>query len=171
MARKEWIQPIPTLDLRKYCRSSDVVETNVFLKWDWRSQHEFLWLKLGEVRLNQRESSHNRHLWRFDAYLEEATDFEHDSAYILRMELIGVTFESLYYGRTNITAFINPNLDLNENFDTFNVPSEGYDPYAEGKQPHKVVVEGNYLPPNNPDLYEKIKGKRIEIRTGKVWKK
>lgn len=182
MAKPEWTQPTPTLDLRKYCRSSDVVETNVFLKWDWDRGHEFLWLKLGEVRLNSR-AGHNRHLWRFDSYLGEHTDFEHDSAHILRMELIGVEFESLYYGQTILTGFINPNLDVNNDFDTFNVPSESYDPFAGAKdcedckgqdnesQPHKVVVEEHYIPPNNPDLYEKIKGKRIEIRTGKVWKK
>jgi len=173
------VQPIPTLDLRKYCRDSDKIETTVSVKWDWDRMHEFVWLKLGQVRLTQRESLDiNRHVWTFDSYLGGHTDFEHDSAFVLRMELIGVQFKSLRYGRTVIEGFVNPNLD--DQYDDFSVPTEGYDPFEgseeceecqgqnEEREKHLVVQEGHYVPPSNPELYELIRGKRIEIQTGIV---
>ena len=81
MRRKkpEWKQPVPTLDLRKHCRDQDKVQTDIWMFWDWDSQHQFVWMKLAQIRLTQRESSDNKHLWVLDAYLGGHTDFEHDA--------------------------------------------------------------------------------------------
>ena len=167
-SRDEFVQPIPTLDLRKFCRDRDKVKTTVRLHWGKSDHDAFDWLILGQVRLHSRSNNHFPGVWVFDSYFEGHTDAEHDSAFIVNFELIGVEFECIRYGQTHAFGFINPNLD--PQWDQFSVPPQDYDPFHNSSDcqdckddKHKFV---SYLPPSNMELYRKIRGKRVEIITG-----
>lgn len=162
-------QPVPTLDLRKYCRDQNKVETTVAMHWGFENQ--FTWLKLAQCRLTNRSNPNFPGIWVFDAYYEGHTDFEHDSAYIINFEVIGVEFQYIRYGQTRVTCFINPNLD--GAYDTFSVPNEGYGQHdaedckeCKNGEKHQIV---EFLPPDNKELYALVKGKRLTITTGSIY--
>lgn len=171
MKEKEWVQPVPTLDLRRFCRDINTVKTIISLLWD--SEHEFPWIHLGQIRLLKRGNDHNyyRGVWTLDSFVQGHTDEEHDSAHILSMQLIGVDFGMILYGQTEIHAYVDPNLSP---YCQFSVPEPDYDPlkdatpcdHCRGEEAHLFV---NYLPPDNRELYQQVRGKRIIIRTGKVF--
>ena len=105
------------------------------------------------------------------------TDFEHDSAWALRLPLIGLTWDGLlvHYHTAHLLAWVDP-----DDLDGFNVPGPGYDPAklpgahkCKDKQclkndptGHIIVPEGNYVPPTNPVLYRQVRGKMLEITIG-----
>lgn len=125
------------------------------------------WLVLGqaEVKID------GRICW-LSAYLTEGvSDFEHDSAYAVRLPLIGVKLEHIWYHTTYLTAWVDPN---NEN--DFHVPRSGYNPMKHpdaetcemdycGK-PHPIVPQGYYVPPFDEELYNAVRGKKLEIVIG-----
>jgi hypothetical protein len=166
--------PIQKLDLRKITRDSNKCRTYVTLHWDWQTKVE--WIICGMVDLRDDNPKEDRRS-RLIAYLSKgATDFEHDSAHALGLPLIGLTFDHLWYQRAVFTAWIDPNDDDNG----FRVPQPGYDPaklkdtiMCEDKrcdEKHIIVPEGYYYPPHNADLYDLVKGKRVEISIGPVFK-
>lgn len=147
-------QPVPTLALRKFCRDQDTIGTIIYLHWG--AQQRFKWIELAQFRLQDRENLHYPGVWTLDAHLGHKTDREGDSAFILSFELIGVQFDTIQYGYTSVNAFVNPNLDV---YDTFNVPTQDYNPIdARG--------DAKYLPEDNRELYNKVRGKCISIVTG-----
>jgi len=161
----------PFLDLRGITREPDRHLTRVKLYHDHFRGKE--WIIMGQARLVARDRSQGPSVWTFDAYLPaNVTDFEHDSAYAIRMGLVGVEFKNVYYGHTEIVAVIDP-----MDFEGFHVPSPGYNPMKlEGahqcmsdhckREPHIVVPEGNYVPPNNVDLFRMVRGRFVEITFG-----
>ena len=129
---------------------------------------------MGQARLFQTNNSNRPPIWVFDSYLSEgATDFEHDSAFALRMGLVGVEFRSVYYGHSEIIAVIDP-----QGFDDFCVPPVGYNPMKDPDavqcedamckkhEPHIIVPEGNYTPPRSADLFKMVRGRFVEITFG-----
>jgi len=148
-------QPVTTLDLREFCRDRDTVETTINIYWG--VQQRFKWIELAQFRLQDRENSNYPGVWTLDAYLGRKTDREGDSSFILSFEVIGVQFDFIRYGYTSVNAFINPNLD--SCYDTFNVPTQDYNPTDEHG-------DAKYLPEDNRELYNKVRGKRISILTG-----
>ena len=162
----------PFNDLRAITRHSDRYLTTVMLyHGHYLKKH---WMSLGQARLVKQERSQGASTWRFDAYLTEGvTDFEHDSAYAIRMGLIGVEFKNVCYGHTEVMAIIDP-----QGFDQFGVPPSGYNPMTmEGAEqcendhciehePHIVVPEGHYVPPGNEELFKLVRGRFVEITFG-----
>jgi hypothetical protein len=122
----------------------------------WGVQDRFSWIKLAQFRLQNRENSNYPGVWNLDAYLGRKTDDEGDSAFILSFEVIGVKLDFVRYGYTAVEAYVNPNLD---GYDSFNVPPQNYDT----QDKHGRT---KYLPEDNRELYDLVRGKRISIITG-----
>lgn len=169
----------PETDLRPICRESDRCNTviEIFPDWDVRG----VWLRLGQVNI-VRAGEHRPGEWRLEAYFRAGvTDVEHDSAKAIVLPLIGLQLDALavHYHQTNLVAWVNPNDE-----DGFRVPGSGYDPtklkgahrckdpdcLRDDPKGHIIVPPGFYTPPENKELFEKVKGKRIEIRVGPSFK-
>lgn len=156
---------IEEVDLSSITRDSDKVYTKVLLarsRDDWEIRK---WLRFGQAQLRMEEHS----CW-ISAYLASGvTDFEHDSAYALKLPLIGVKYKYTMWHDSHFEAWIDPNSE-----DDFRIPPVGYNPMAREdihicencEKPHIIVPEGCYLPPVNKNLFEKVKGRRVEIVIG-----
>lgn len=155
-------------DLRPITRSSDRLVTRVQLNIDFNKSD---WLLFGMSDLRFHE---NLKQWSLQAYLDGgATDFEHDSAYAIRLPLVGLHFDSLFYHQPRFTAWVDAT-----NPRDFNVPTAGYDPRkmegahrcktCTGKESHVIVPEDFYVPPFDPALFNMVKGQRVEITIGFV---
>lgn len=158
-------QPIPTLDLRKLCRDHEKVWTCVRLQWGGSGLSSFDWILLGQIRLHNRNNRNFPGVWVLDSYLGEFTDVENDSAFILSMELIGVEFEAVRYGRTFASGYINPSLDTC--CSKFHVPPQDYNPFDDRSTDEQKYAK--YIPEHNTELYRQVRGKRVEIITGDPW--
>jgi hypothetical protein len=164
---------IDRVDFRKITRRSKTCVTTVTIHLDWNTRVE--WLTFGEANIQKFENQ-SRYLLK-SYLLEGTTDFEHDSAYVLRLPLIGLEFGDLYYHRTSFSAIIDPN-----NPEDFRVPGSGYDPFKMkeivrckdgscAKHPHWIVPEGYYAgAPFDRELFEVVRGKKVEITVSPVVK-
>lgn len=158
------------LDFSKICRNHRKLDTRVTI---WTDMDRSEWMRLGEIQLRARDNYHFRGIWRFSAYLSNATDFEHSPANVMSMELVGVEFTDISYGRTSFQAWIK-----SDEPDDFRVPPAGYNPLrhkdtspckdknCKRDEPHLIIPEGNYIPPINFELFEQVKGRRIQVSTG-----
>ena len=166
---------IERLDLRSITRSSDRAFTRVILIDDYAFEHvdrRIDWILLGESNLR----TDVREPWLESHLNKGVTDFEHDSAYALRLPLIGLTLGGLAVMNNvvHFKAWINPNRP-----DDFHVPEPKYDPTkhpdacecpdCKGDDRHIIVPEGFYVPPANPELFEKVRGRQVEIQIGTVF--
>lgn len=173
MRRADGTFPVvpPELDFRKLSRNADKILTSVVLVTDLTRT---AWIQLGEIMLRERDASHYRGVWRLGAYLQDATDFEHDSAWLLQIDLIGVEFTAVEYGQTRLHGYIKADSE-----EDFRIGNADYDPIAAGKEckgtkkeycrrgtPHVIVPEGFYVPPVNAELFNIVRGRRVEITTG-----
>lgn len=171
-------------DLRDITRESDLCETIVRLSLDWNRDSvrrpEIDWLKFGQAQLCRQKESSFEGCWRLEAYLKEGvTDFEHDSAKALSLPLVGVQLApiGIDYHRTHLIAWVDSSQDDYENF---HVPRPGYNPMAHPKAyicesehceaPHPIVPEGFYIPPFDVELFNFVRGKKVEIIVGPVQK-
>ena len=171
----------PLTDLRSITRDSKRCETRVILQLDWRTKSE--WLVFGQAQLRAQRESQPDGRFRLEARMTEGvTDFEHDSAYALKLPLIGVQFSSMlvHYHQTHLIGWVDPDA---EDMD-FMVPNPGYNPMKhkdahvckdksclkENPKGHIIVPQGFYVPPPNPALYKLVRGKRVEIIIGLVVK-
>jgi len=157
------------LDLRPLTRNSDKCRTTIEVQsgMSWTSNRSH-WIVLGEVHLSRNREGDP---WRLRAYLEGATDFEHDSAYILDIELTGVEFESVTYHTTVLTGHIAMDRELN-------VPATTDDPrkleetfvcdheHCVGAHKHVIVPEDHYVPSHNAELFKVMRGRKVWIRIG-----
>lgn len=166
----------PSMDFRALSRNSDKISTTVILVTDHERSE---WIKLGEIILRERGNNF-KGIWSLGAYLLNATDFEHDSAHLFKMELVGVEFTAVEYGQTRFEGFIRA-----DDEDAFRVGGPDYNPlkhektrqckgtrkdyckYAEGTS-HPIVPEGFYVPPVNAELFNIVRGRRIEVVTGPI---
>lgn len=171
----------PETDLRPISRDSDRCLSTVYIELDWETKVK--WLTFGQAQLvHQSDTSYREQgRWRLEAHMGMgATDFEHDSAYALRLPLIGVHFCGIRYQQTHIVAWVDPNLNPTDRSNDFHVPGPGYDPtklpeahvckLKECRKPHPIVPQGHYVPPFNADLYQLVRGKRVEITIGVILK-
>ncbi len=154
-------------DLRAISRDADKCLTIVTLGEDSSS---FVWLKFGQLsRINVHKRS-----TLLRAYLPEGTtDFEHDSAYLLSLPVIGLAFDDIFYHQVSFSAWVDPN-----GFEDFRVPRPGYNPLEHpnavkcpakecSKEPHIIVPEGHYAgPPPDVELFRAVAGKRVTIMVG-----
>lgn len=170
--RPQWL---PFLDLRGITRASDKCATIITCRIHHR---EFTWIHCGSLcELHGRDNSRIK-TWIVGAYLNNgATDFEHDSAYAFRFEVLEPKLDMVTYSRTWLTTFINPDPFSVEQF---HVPeSSDYNPaqlvgahmceedYCE--KPHPIVPEGYYVPPTDKKYAERMRGVEIIIRTGPAY--
>ncbi len=166
-----WCKSLPLLDLRGITREPDRHLTVVHL---FRNSHrKKRWITLGQSSLRKLNSHGGPTRWLFESYLDNATDFEHDSAYAIRIGLVAVEFDDVYYGQSTFTGIINTRPD------NFHVPTPGYDPRklaetvpcdekrcTEVGGPHVIVPEDFYVPPTNQKLFERVAGHYVEIMFG-----
>lgn len=167
------------IDLRHLCRDSDKAYCLVMLEDDdgnWKT-----WLRLGVVTLTERPGN----AWSLDARMGRgATDFEHDSAYVCCLPLIGVAFSAVYNHMVCLDAWINPEHEdsrsriLNP---AFAVPLADYNPLEHPatkmcnskrcETSHPIVSGDMYMPPFVGKLFLAVRGKRVRIRIGTVREK
>jgi hypothetical protein len=173
-----WGKAVPRCDFRSISRDADRAFTRVDVILDRFDRAQYRWIIAGQGNLDRRNRDRNEHTLR--VYLgRDATDFEHDSAYVLQLGLYGVHFEQTWYGVTTLTAFIPPDLPIDE----FSVPKAGYNPFElEGTEmcepdpgyhgrdhePHPIVPEENYLPNGDPEQLKLLRGKRVRVSFGYV---
>lgn len=153
-------------DLRGITRDADKVITEVTLElFNKRNP----WLVFGQANL--RSIDHGK-VWLLESYLkDDATDLEHDSAYALRLPLIGVTLEGIYYHTARIEAWVYPG-----SFHDFHVPVQGYDPFHmedtmtcnDCEKPHIIVPRELYVPPFNQNLFDYARGGHVSISIGEM---
>ena len=153
----EWKPDI--VDLVSVSRGKDLVLTTVSVNLGFQ---EHPWIRTGSAQLTR-----NRHNWTFSCYAEkDLVDPEHDSIHIVRLSLIGVEFDSAYYGVTKFNAWVSPDPD------DFRVPPPGYNPKEVAEKctccttPCMIVPDGMYVPEFNQELFEKLRGTRVTIRFG-----
>jgi hypothetical protein len=154
-------------DLRSITRSEQCI-TDVYLIHDYK---QVPWLRFGAAQLRHNERTRSSSIAaRLTAGV---TDFEHDSAYAMRLPLIGVEFEKEFeYSIVLLHGWVDPSAS-----EDFHVPLPGYDPSslpgatvckdARCSEPHPIVPEMHFAGPPSKDcreLYEKVRGKRVEIR-------
>lgn len=179
-------------DLRGITREPDKLFCLVTIHLGWASSGEVKvdWLKLGQVSLVRVGKTG----WRLEAHLKDnACDFEHDTAYALKLPLIGLELDDLaiYYSRAHFVAWVHPDAAPGRSSSgDFHVPRAGYDPtkhadaivcdgvYNEKKkkyckwndgEKHVIVPEGFYVPPFDRELYRAVRGKKVEIVIGAPW--
>lgn len=174
------MNPVPfkleKTDIRGITRMSDRMLTTVEL--GHRQEKRIEWLILGQCQVNYNEPTKT---WALEARMTSGvTDFEHDSAYALRLPLIGLTFEAVYYHQTKLNAWVDPEFDRHEG-DNFRVPLPGYNPmehpratkckdsHCESKG-HVIIPEGFWLPPFNKALFDAVRGRQVTISIGPVFK-
>ena len=158
-ALREPFVPDP-LDLAAYCRTPG--HTLVLLQDSIGGLNK--WLTLGQIELSPRQ---DRERWLFGARLGRgATDFEETSAWALRFELVGVQLDIVLGEQTSIGAYI-----AADSADEFHVPDLGWNPFEgavpcsqKGCTPRRHPIVEWYVPPANPALYERVRGRRIDIR-------
>ncbi len=154
-------KPFPELvDLRAVTREADRFLTQVIIH-NPHTMGQHIWIQAGLSDLSKGKRPFLR--IRLDYGV---TDFEHDSAIAVTLPLVGLKFKSAYNGTVFAEGWINPT-------EPFNVPPPGYNPAgAEGvhlcdhypickKDPHPMI--DNFVPPEDRELWNKIRGWRVEI--------
>lgn len=189
---------IKETDLRPITRDSKRLMCTVTMELGYTRDgytRRVTWLQFGECNIrSQRDRVDGR--WRLEAHLaNNACDEEHDTAWALKLPLIGLQLGALAvdYSRTHFVAFVDPDAgpERGSSSGDFHVPRPGYNPMkhpeatiCEGiynktknqyckwnnKKKHVIVPGGFYVPPFDKELYEAVRGKRVEIVIGPVLK-
>ena len=177
--------PVKETDLLPISRGTDKCISYVTLDWG-NYDDRITWLKFGEASLRTNDRRDGR--WNLEARMGlGATDPEHDTAFALRLPLIGVEFEWADHHQFRFHGFVDPSAGEGRH-PTFHVPLPGYNPtkhpeaetcngvYDEkkgqyckwnDKKKHIIVPEGFYVPPFDAELYKLVAGKKVEIVMGK----
>ena len=184
------VQPQET-DLRSITRHADRMSCKVTV-FDVADESRFTWLLLGECQIRRIDRDTGRH--RLEAHLRDhACDEEHDTAYALRLPLIGLSLADLgvHDSTVHFVAWVDPNAadDHDPAGPDFHVPLPGYNPMAHPKatecagihdkrrrlyckwgdgKKHIIVPSGFYVPPFDAALYKAVRGRRVDIAIGPV---
>ena len=157
---------LEALDLRAVTRDSNRAFCYIQLDAD----HEGMkpWIECGRIEIQSRGEKFPQLLAARADY--GVTDFEHDSAYIFRIPVVGVRLDMVYQGGTTLVCWIAGDAD------DLRVPtSSDYDPTklpgafrcTDCEKHHDMVPEGAYAgPPPDPKLFALLVGRRLEIRFG-----
>lgn len=165
MMRRPDFQPPPVLDLRQ--DGASPISTIITIYADYRGH---AWIHAGGVDLAERDRRHG--LWDLRVKVRGATDFEHDTAIALSLNLTGVAFRMARGDQLWLDGYI-----AGEDPEAFRVPEPGWNQLegaikcthkdCQGKDARHVIVgEGRYVPPSNKALFERLRGFRVEIITG-----
>lgn len=132
------------------------------------------WILCGRIKLQGPDRRGGRPWTLAARALEGVTDFEHDSAYIFQIPVIGVELEFVENGWTYLTGWIGGEPE------DLRVPtSSGYDPTklkgaheCDGEhcgEKHAIVPEGHWAgPPPSRKVWANLVGRKVEIRFGPV---
>lgn len=168
MTRRTNFKPPEVLN---FCRDDREELSTITVHADYKGH---AWIFTGDVELTERSLPGPRGIWTLEAKNLGATDFDHDAAVMFRIGLAGVAFRMASGGRVWIDAFI-----AGDDPGAFRVPLPGWK-QLEGSTKcrhsgcrskdaqHLVVAEGRYIPPPNPELFNMLRGLRVEIITGRV---
>lgn len=163
---------LKTIDLRRISRNPRKCLTTVGLRIDWTTQ--LIWLRFGEAEIQYNDQTN---VWTLGAYMGfGATDFEHDSAHILKLPLVGLKLEMVIGHMSILTAFIHGDgeqfhVPPNSKYNPMKLPEACICKEKRCGKPHPIVPEGFYVPPYNRELHRRVMGKRVEIRMGLFWPK
>lgn len=167
MMKRVNLEPPKVLDFRRDDRHE--LSTIITVRADYTGH---AWIYAGDVDIT--EYSNQQGVWMVEAKHYGATDYDHDTAIVFRVKIAGVAFRRAIGGHIWIDGFI-----AGDDPDAFRVPQPGWkqlegaikcrhaDCKAKDSQ-HLVVAEGKYIPPSNPELFDKFRGLQIEIVTGKI---
>jgi len=167
---------VEPVDLRSITReSSRVITTIKVIDVDDQDghDHKFPWLTFGEPSFRYGERRDHATMEIGARLGKGATDFEHDSAWAFRFDLVGVEIKALW-GLNHFVGLVKPCSFRNHQFCDFHVPGPGYNPLTHpktvrctdkhcGPKGHPIVPQGYYVPPVNPDLHEKLSGRWVEV--------
>lgn len=156
----------PEMYLAHLTRETDGMRTRISLRSPRYDQATWLLLRAVSVHHN---SGTNVSTLRSRLGPGAITDFEHSSAIIVSLDLVGVEFEFHDNGRQHFVGWIRGDTP-----EGFRVPAVGYDPFVgqtacptcKGKERHMMVSEGRYIPPVNLPLWEQVRGWRVIGSTG-----
>lgn len=164
-------------DLRSITRNADRCLTEVTIKIGW--DLKIKWLVFGQSQIFRQTESGKDGRWRLEAFLPVGvTDCEHDSAFALKLPLIGLQLGSpaVYYHTASYLAWVDPSAGADDSPD-FHVPRSGYNPLDTTlarayectectKKKHLIV--SRYVPEFDAELFKAVSGKMVEIAIGPV---
>ena len=180
-AELDLLKSLPTkldpIDLSAISRYPNLVFTQVTFDGDSRlndmcqdaNGKPAPWLEFGECDIRN-ESSTSCISGRMRSGI---TDFEHDSCYVVRIDLVGLKYSFTDGQISWFEAVITPEIEDIRIHDPSFVPEKvkgAYECDVESCEKHLILPEGYYTPP----IYKYAKavaGKRIRILTGPKWSK
>lgn len=155
-----YMNEIQPLNLTRFCRDSDKLITTVEIEINYRRTP---WLTLGQCDIMPRKEAS---IWTLQAYLDNCTDGEHDSSKIVSLEVVGLQYKFTAYGISHFEGWIR-----GDEPDMFRVPTVDYDPLKDATKCKQCKGEdahlfAEFMPPQNDELYDIVRGKKIAISTG-----
>jgi hypothetical protein len=160
-------------DLREISRGSRRCRTKVYLTDRVNLDRHELWLDFGKANFLRRESDNQPSLWTISSYLAHcATDIYKDSVFALAFDVIALELSMVHAHHVVFEAIVDP---MQGNF--FRVPRPGYNPLLHPDTvicqneaclehhcgAHPIVPDGFYQPPHDPELFEAVRCRPIEI--------
>ncbi len=167
---------VPLLDLQVITRNPEEHPARVYLEVHYE---RVTWIQCGEVSL--RRWGKDNLEWYLEARVRDGvTDLEHDSAYAFRLPLVGVQLGELgvHHHITHLIGWISGTRE-----EDFHIPPPEYDPtkikgaqrckngqcLKEGPKSHIIVPDGYWMPPVNKELFNILRGHKVEITIGSLW--
>ncbi len=147
------------MNLTKLSRNSKTTQTIIEVQnpvtYTWET-----FIQCGQIDVHYNE---RMNYWVVSSYLLDAVDFEYDAAKLFAFPVVGLHLDFISNGYACYDAFID-----GSDFQSFRVPPEDYDPLKGAKKVmgKTVVDEGFYTPKHNEELFQKLRGRRMRIRTG-----
>ena len=165
MTKRTDFKPPEVLDFRRDDRRE--ANTIITVHADYKGH---MWICCDDIEITGRSNQSDS--WTVEANNHGATDGEHDTAVMFRFALVGVTFRMASGGRVWLNGFV-----AGDDPGTFRVPPAEWNQLegatkctherCRGKDTrHLVVDEGRYIPPPNDELFDTLRGLRIEIVMG-----
>jgi len=176
---KQSPESLKPLDLRALTRYSDEVFTHIAFD-DCRLRDRLVqktedritylnWLDFGLCEIRNESNT----CFLGARMRDGITDFEHDSCYALRIDLVGLKFKYVHAHATVLEAWISPDPDdiliHSPDFIPEDIEDAGPCPHCKGSEKHLMLPGGHFVPPRY-DLARVVAGKRISIHLGKRWK-
>ena len=133
-----------------------------------RTGPDDVWIKTSNVLMRE-VGRMGDDLWFVESFIDGATDNTHDQAKAFRIPVIGLEFKHKSIGMMRFTAWVESNRDALGDLEEFHVPDPDHDFFEEisfcdrCQEKHSFT---RYLPKPDQNLYEKVKGKKLEIRIG-----
>lgn len=169
---------LKTLDLTGLSRHSNILFTHIrFEEYDLQEaltttgedgvKRGANWLEFGECNI----TNEGRNCFIGGRIRDGITDFEHDSCYVVRLELVGLQYKFTNHHVTYLEAHLSPDPD------GIRIHAPDFEPEkVEGSwrckekhcDKHLMLPDGYFSPPIYP-LARVVAGKRVSIMLGPRW--